>query len=77
MRSLVADAVRGLNYLHKHVNITHGDVKAANMVVDASCTVLKLCDFGLAGRGCFVLLSLSCRLAFSFLLLLLLLLRRC
>lgn len=48
----MADAVRGLSYLHKHANITHGDVKAANMMINASCNVLKLCDFGMAGREC-------------------------
>lgn len=51
---LVANAVRGLSYLHKRAGITHGDVKAANMMVDGSCSVLKLCDFGMAGREYFV-----------------------
>ncbi|KAJ7906753.1 kinase-like protein, partial [Mycena leptocephala] len=43
---IITDAARGLLYLHSK-NIIHGDIKAANILIDNAGTAV-LCDFGLA-----------------------------
>ena len=39
--------VSGLWYLHER-NIVHGDVKPANILVNADLTEVKVCDFGIS-----------------------------
>jgi len=41
--------MRGLNYIHK-IGICHRDIKPQNLLVDPTCHILKICDFGSAKR---------------------------
>jgi serine/threonine protein kinase len=41
--------LRGLNYCHMK-NICHRDIKPQNLLVDPSCHILKICDFGSAKK---------------------------
>jgi len=41
--------MRGLNYVHSK-GITHRDIKPQNLLVDPSCHILKICDFGSAKK---------------------------
>ena len=48
---VVRQLLRGLNYMHKTLNIAHRDIKAENVLfksADISDMTIKLCDFGFA-----------------------------
>ena len=42
--------VLAVTYLHDECDIVHRDIKAGNVLLNANCTVVKLCDFGGAKR---------------------------
>ena len=42
--------LRGLAYIHSE-GVIHRDIKPANLLVDPTCHVLKICDFGSAKRN--------------------------
>jgi serine/threonine protein kinase len=44
-RVLVAEIIKGLEFLHSH-GIIHGNLKSSNILFDHNCE-LKICDFGL------------------------------
>ena len=41
--------LRALNYIHRH-NVMHRDIKPQNLLIDPSCHILKVCDFGSAKK---------------------------
>ena len=41
--------LRALNYIHRH-NVMHRDIKPQNLLIDPTCHVLKVCDFGSAKK---------------------------
>ena len=41
--------LRALNYIHRH-NVMHRDIKPQNLLVDPTCHILKVCDFGSAKK---------------------------
>ena len=41
--------LRGLAYIHCE-GVIHRDVKPANLLIDPTCHILKICDFGSAKR---------------------------
>ncbi len=45
-QGLVQDILKGIAYLHE-VEVVHGDIKPANILVSSKLNVAKLCDFGL------------------------------
>ncbi|CAM9904612.1 unnamed protein product [Pylaiella littoralis] len=48
--SMLAGAARGLHYLHSRLNLIHGDVKPANLLL-ADGFVVKVADFGMSGSS--------------------------
>jgi serine/threonine protein kinase len=51
--TVLRDVVTGLAMLHD-VGVLHRDLKAANVLLDESCTIAKLTDFGSARLKRFV-----------------------
>ena len=47
IRKIMHDILSALNYCHNEINISHHDIKPANIVID-SFGRAKLCDFGLS-----------------------------
>lgn len=41
--------MRALNYIHR-LNVMHRDIKPQNLLIDPSCHILKVCDFGSAKK---------------------------
>ena len=41
--------LRALNYMHRK-NVMHRDIKPQNLLVDPTCHILKVCDFGSAKK---------------------------
>jgi len=48
--SIATDVARGLMHLHDKLHISHRDLKAANVLLDAQRHLAKIGDFGLATR---------------------------
>ena len=48
MAFVVKEVAKALHYLHKEKNLLHGDLKAANVLIEGDFDAVKLCDFGVS-----------------------------
>ena len=49
-RRIIMQILKALAYLHEIKKIMHRDIKPQNLLVDPTCHILKVCDFGSAKK---------------------------